>query len=130
MASTYHLWEDSDPSPTASPSGPPVTRLNVAGAPADRADMALNTEVEGAHEVERIAHIDLRLIDGTYRSSAGEDVEEMDRLQQKVSLLAMQKDYWQQRSIEQADKLQSAQAELARLGEALTRAVAAPAPTA
>ena len=47
---------------------------------------------------------------------------EMERLQEKVSLLAMQKEYWQQRAAEQATELREAEAEVARLHEALTAA--------
>ncbi len=131
MASTYvDLREDLDTLPGAAPSGAAVRRLNVTRPRADSDDMALKSEVEGAEEVGagRIADIDRRLIDGTHRQAVAEDVEEMERLQQKVSLLAMQKDYWQQRSLEQAAELQTAQAELARL-EALAPLAAGPAPT-
>ena len=44
---------------------------------------------------------------------------EMERLQEKVSLLAVQKDFWQQRAAEYRAELRTAEAEVVRLREAV-----------
>jgi hypothetical protein len=45
--------------------------------------------------------------------------QEVKRLQERVSLLAMQKDYWRQRSAEHLNACRAAEAEVTRLNEAL-----------
>ena len=49
---------------------------------------------------------------------------ELKRLQDKVSLLAMQKNYWQQRSAEHLNACRAAEAEVSRLNEALAESKA------
>jgi hypothetical protein len=56
---------------------------------------------------------------------AGIDADqEVKRLQERVSLLAMQKNYWQQRSAEHLDACRAAEAEVTRLNEALAESKA------
>ncbi|HEX3981063.1 MAG TPA: hypothetical protein VHW93_07560 [Acidimicrobiales bacterium] len=50
---------------------------------------------------------------------AGDAESEMARLQAKVAFLAMQKDYWWQRSAEHAEALRAAETENLRLRETL-----------
>jgi hypothetical protein len=50
--------------------------------------------------------------------------QEVKRLQEKVSLLAMQRNYWQHRSAEHLSACRSAEAEVTRLNEALAESKA------
>jgi hypothetical protein len=50
--------------------------------------------------------------------------QEVKRLQEKVSLLAMQKSYWRQRSAEHLNACRAAEAEVTRINEALAESKA------
>jgi hypothetical protein len=64
------------------------------------------------------------IIDGTTQQAdwnkSNEPESEIERLRAKVSFLAMQKDYWWQRSIEHAEALHLAESENDRLRQSLT----------
>jgi uncharacterized membrane protein len=66
----------------------------------------------------------MAIIDETaHQPDWDEDVDtesEMARLRAKVSFLAMQKDYWWQRSAEHAEALRAAESENLRLRETVT----------
>jgi hypothetical protein len=95
--------------------------LNADGSSADTSDMASKTDVGVAEDGTWIAATERNITARSRRQLATRvDAEaEMERLQEKVSLLVMQKDYWQQRSVEHASRLRAAEAEVARLQEAL-----------
>lgn len=95
--------------------------LNVDGAPADTPVMTPDTD-EGMAEDGSWDTANERAITARSRRQLATRVDaeaEMERLQVKVSLLAVQKDYWQQRSAEHVAELRLAEAEVARLREAL-----------
>jgi len=95
--------------------------LNVGASTADRSAMASNTDEGVAEDGTWIAATERNITARSRRQLATRvDAEgEMERLQEKVSLLVMQKDYWQQRSAEHASRLRAAEAEVSRLHEAL-----------
>ena len=94
--------------------------LNVARTRADRRAMTRNPAEEPA-EAER------RSVPVSSVSPGGASSGRRPRrgraggggLRAKVAVLAMQKDYWWQRSVEHASALRAAEAEVARLREAL-----------
>jgi uncharacterized protein (DUF934 family) len=101
---------------------PPDIRLNVATVEADTAPMTYHEEEQV--EVARsgwFAGLESRLTRRSRQRAAIriETEQELDALRQKVSLLAMQKDYWHERSDEHASALRDAQAEVAHLNEVL-----------
>lgn len=96
-------------------------RLNVEGAPADTPSMGPDRDEStvggGSGDVGTDRDITARS-----RRQLGTRVDaeaEMERLQEKVSLLAVQKDFWQQRAAEYRVELRTAEAEVARLREAV-----------
>ncbi|MGD0310930.1 MAG: hypothetical protein ABSC90_00550 [Acidimicrobiales bacterium] len=85
--------------------------------PGRRSGPELNLATEDA---DRSA---VTIIDGTAHRAEGKETDpesEIDHLRAKVSFLAMQKDYWWQRSIEHAEALRVAESENARLSQSLT----------
>ncbi len=101
---------------------PPDIRLNVAVVEADTALMTPYEE-EQSEPVRTgwLAGLGGRLTRrGRQRAVVRIQTEqELEALRQKVSLLAMQKDYWHERSDEHASALRAAQAEVAHLNEVL-----------
>ena len=101
---------------------PSDIRLNVVAAEADTPPMTRRQEEQAvAARPGRLASLGGRL---TRRSRARAAIridteQELEALREKVSLLAMQKDYWHERSAEHADALRAAQAEVAHLNEVL-----------
>ena len=100
---------------------PPDIRLNVAVVEADTALMTPYEE-EQSEPVRTgwLAGLEAAHPPGRQRAVVRIQTEqELEALRQKVSLLAMQKDYWHERSDEHASALRAAQAEVARLNEVL-----------
>lgn len=89
--------------------------LNVAPTRADTPAMTQNPAQESAESGRSVRFIRR----GSRRAAARAEAErELERLRAKVSVLAMQKDYWWQLSVEHASALRVAEAELAGLREA------------
>lgn len=97
-------------------------RLNVAGTRADRPVMTRNAEeLAGAGGKSRLAGIRARLARrrGGRTAVPAESDAELEALRERVALLAMHVDYWRYRSSQHAAALRMAEAEVARLTEAL-----------
>ena len=93
----------------------PEFALNVAPSRADIPAMTRNPAQESAESGRSVRFIRR----GSRRAAARAEAQrELESLREKVSVLAMQKDYWWQRSVEHASALRVAEAEVASLREA------------